>query len=42
MWLSGRGSKGMVQETASWKKDVVANIAPLEEDIKVWRKNWLL
>jgi hypothetical protein len=42
MWLPGRGSKGVVQETASWKKGVAADVAPPEEDAKVWRKNWLL
>jgi endonuclease YncB( thermonuclease family) len=34
--------KGVAQETASWKKDVAADMAPLEEDAKVWSKNWLL
>jgi hypothetical protein len=28
MWLPGRGSKGVVQETASWKKGVATDVAP--------------
>jgi hypothetical protein len=35
-------SKGVVQETASWKKGVIANVAPLEGVIKVWCKKRLL
>jgi hypothetical protein len=31
--------KGVAQETTSWKKDVAADMAPLEEDAKVWSKN---
>jgi hypothetical protein len=31
--------KGVAQETTSWKKDVAVDIAPLEEDAKVWSKN---